>query len=295
MKLSSECVPCLLKRAAYEVNLCTPDRVMDAIVACSKVAAGGIKEGMSSVEFATKIHERAYDIIGESDPYHDLKVRSNEIALALYPQAERFVKQSEDPLRAAMVVSIVGNILDFGIAGSIGTPESLKKEFKRLMGEALGCDDSTKIIKLIKSAKEIVFLADNCGEIVFDRLLLKQIRAVTDARIVLVIKGEPILTDATKEDIEGLGIEELVDEVLETEGVAVGMDLWTKGMNSALKRRMKGADLIISKGMANFEALSEYKWKAVAYMLRSKCDTVSKALRVEKDISIIKLVRRGAH
>jgi len=295
MKLSSECVPCLLRRAAYEVGLCAPDRVMDAIVACSKVAAGGIREGMSSVEFATKIHECAYGIIGKADPYYSLKKRSNEIAIALYSEAEGFVGDAKDPLRTAMVVSIIGNVLDFGIAGSIRTPESLRREFKHLLREPLGHDDSVKIVRLMKSAKEIVFLADNCGEIVFDRLLLRQMRLVTDARIVLVIKGEPILTDATAKDIKGLGFDALVDEVLETEGVAVGLNLWTKGRNSALKRRMKKADLVISKGMANFEALSEYRWKAVAYMLRSKCDTVSKALRVDKDVSIIKLVKGEAH
>lgn len=293
MKLSGECVPCLLRRAAYEVELCAPDKVMEAIVACSEVAAGEIREGMSSVEFATKIHRCAYDVIGEPDPYRDLKKRSNEIALALYPEARRFVRKSNDPTRAAMVASIIGNVMDFGISGSIGKPESLRNEFKSLLNEPLGCDDSAKITRLIGNAEEILFLADNCGEIVFDRLLLEQMRVRTKARIVLVIKGEPILTDATRRDIKGLGIEKLVDEMVETEGVAVGLDLWTKGRNSSLIKRMRKADLIISKGMANFEALSEYGWKAAAYMLRSKCDTVSRELGVKKDTSVIKLVGGG--
>lgn len=294
MKLSSECVPCLLRRVAYEVELCAPDRVMDAIAECSKVATSGIRDGMSSVEFATMIHRCAYDIIGDADPYRDLKKRSNDIALALYPEGEKFMRRSKEPMRAAMVVSIIGNVLDFGIAGSIGTPESLRNKFKSLLSEPLGCDDSALIERLMKGAKEILFLADNCGEIVFDRLLLESIRSRTKARIVLVIKGEPILTDATRRDIEGLGIEKLVDDILETEGVAVGLDLWTKGRNSSLAMRMRKADLVISKGMANFEALSERRWKAIAYLLRSKCDTVSKALHVGKDLSVIKLVRGGA-
>ena len=289
MKLSSECVPCLLKRAAYEVGLCAPEKAKEAAVACSKVAASQIREGMSSVEFATKIHRCAYKVIGEKDPYSDLKKRSNEIALALFPEAERYVARSKDPTRAAMLVSIIGNVLDFGIEGSINSPESLREEFKGLLAERLDCDDSEKIKKLIEGSKEIFFLLDNCGEIVFDRILLK-IMGDMGKRIVLVIKGEPILTDVTRRDLKGLGIEKLVDEIVETEGVAVGLDLWTEGVNSSLKRRMKKAELIISKGMANFEALSEYRWKAVAYLLRSKCDTVSNELGVGKDISVIKLV-----
>jgi uncharacterized protein with ATP-grasp and redox domains len=290
MKLSSECVPCLLKRAAYEVDLCAPDKTMEAIVACSKIAATDIRKGMSSVEFATKIHECAYDVIGMKDPYSDLKKRSNEIALALFPEAERYVAKAKDPVRAAMLVSIIGNVLDFGIEGSINSPESLRKDFKGLLAEKLDCDDSKRIEKLIQDSKEIFFLADNCGEIVFDRILLKAIHDM-GKRIVLVIKGEPILTDVTRKDLKGLGVEKLVDEIVETEGVAVGLNLWTDGVNSSLKSRLKKAELIISKGMANFEALSEYRWKSIAYLLRSKCDTVSNELGVGKDISVIKLVR----
>lgn len=289
MKLSSECVPCLLKRAAYEVDLCAPGKAMDAIVACSMIAATEIREGMSSVEFATKIHKCAYDVIGEKDPYSDLKKRSNEIALALFPEAERYVAKSKDPVRAAMLVSIIGNILDFGIEGSINSPESLRREFKGLLAERLTCDDSKKIEKFIEKSEEIFFLADNCGEIVFDRILLKLLHDLGKS-VVLVIKGEPILTDVTRRDLKGLGIEKLVDEIVETEGVAVGLDLWTRGVNSSLKSRMRKAELIISKGMANFEALSEYRWKVIAYLLRSKCVTVSKELDVGKDISVIKLV-----
>jgi damage-control phosphatase, subfamily I len=263
---------------------------MDAVIACSRIAATKIREGMSSVEFATNIHKCAYDVIGEKDPYSGLKNRSNEIALALFPDAERFVARSKDPVRAAMLVSIIGNVLDFGIEGSISSPESLKREFKGLLAEKLDCDDSKKVEKLIRDSDEIFFLVDNCGEIVFDRILLKKIGEM-GKRIVLVIKGEPILTDVTMPDLKGLGLEELVDEIVETEGVAVGLNLWTKGVNTSLKSRLKKADLIISKGMANFEALSEYRWKAVAYLLRSKCETVSNELGVGKDISVIKLVR----
>lgn len=290
MKLSSECVPCLLKRAMYEVELSAPEKVTGAIVACSNVAATQIRKGMSSVEFATKIHECAYNAIGEKDPYSNLKKRSNEIALSLFPDAERYVARSKSPMRAAMIISIVGNVLDFGIEGSITSPEGLRNEFKGLLAERLACDDSAEVERLLASSNEVFFLADNCGEIVFDRILLKMIGEL-GKRIVLVIKGEPILTDVTRKDMKGLGLEGLVDEIIETEGMAVGINLWTKGVNSALKGRMKKADLIISKGMANFEALSEHRWKAMAYLLRSKCDTVSNALSVSKSFSVIKMVR----
>lgn len=291
MKLSTECAPCLLKRAAYEVELCAPEKVMEAIRECSRVASEKASEKLSSAEFASAIHKCAYGIIGKDDPYFDLKRRSNEIALKLYPEAEKFVENSRHPLRAAMVVSIIGNLLDFGIAGSIGKPEELKGEFLKLIREPMGWDDSAEIGGSLKKADEIFFLADNCGEIVFDRLLLQQIRTLGKKKIVMVIKGKPILTDVTRKDLKGLQMDRLVDEIMETEGLAVGLDLWTKERNADLVRRMRRADLIISKGMANFEALSEFNWKAVAYMLRVKCRPVSKTLGVDVDKNAIVLVR----
>ena len=291
MKLSAECVPCLLRRAVYEVELCAPGRAMEALRECSSVIAEKASDSISSAEFASAIHQCAYSTIGKDDPYSDLKKRSNEVALSLLPVAERFVERSKNHLIVAMRVSIIGNLLDFGIEGSIGSPEALKKAFKELMTEPLGSDDSEEIERMIKKSKEIVFLADNCGEIVFDKILLREIKKLGGGRIVLVIKGKPILTDVTKKDMRGLGIEKYVDEILETEDVAVGINLWTRGKNSKIVSRLRRADLIISKGMANFEALSENDWKAIAYLLRVKCDTVARAIDAPVGTNVIKLVR----
>jgi uncharacterized protein with ATP-grasp and redox domains len=293
MKLSAECIPCLLRRAVYEVELCAPGRAMEALRECSSVIAEKASERISSAEFASAIHQCAYAAIGKDDPYSDLKKRSNEVALSLLPVADRFVERSKNQLTAAMRVSIIGNLLDFGIVGSIGSPEALKKTFKELMTEPLGSDDSEEIEGVVRGSKEIVFLADNCGEIVFDKILLREIKRHGGGRIVLVIKGKPILTDVTKKDMRGLGIERLVDEVIETEDVAVGINLWEKGKNSEIARKLKKADLIISKGMANFEALSEHDWSAIAYLLRVKCSTVARAIDAPIDTNVIKLVRGG--
>jgi len=289
MKLSAECVPCLLKRAAYEVELCAPGKSREALRECAKIVSEEASDRISSAEFASLIHQCAYAAVGSDDPYSELKERSNDIAKKLLPEAERYVAKSTSPVRAAMRVSIVGNLLDFGIEGSIGSPEELKSEFKGLLGEGFGIDDSRAIENRIRKAKEIVFLADNCGEIVFDQILLGEIKKIGGKRITLVIKGKPILTDATMKDIKGLDIEDLVDEILETEDVAVGLNLWTRGRNSKIIRKLRNADLIVSKGMANFEALSEHDWRAIAYLLRVKCSTVARAIDARLNTNVIKL------
>jgi len=290
MKLTTTCIPCLLKRVAYEVDLCKKDKAMSALVECSKIVAQRASDKISSAEFASEIHRCAYAIIGERDPYVKLKRKSNLTAMSLVGQARRYVRTSQHPLRAAMRLSIVGNLLDFGISGSLESPEELKREFRRLLDKRPGWDDSVEIERLISRSKEVVFLADNCGEIVFDGILLEEIKK-SGPKTVLVVKGEPILTDVTLEDLEGLNMENIADEIIETEGLAVGLNLWDKNVNVGLKKRMRAADLIISKGMANFEAMSEHRWKAVVYLLRAKCEPVARALHVKSNSDIIKLVK----
>ena len=289
MKLTTTCVPCLLRRVAYEVELCAPGRSMKALRECSKIVGLRASDEISSAEFASEVHQCAYEVIGEDDPYFELKKKSNEVALGLFQEAERIVESSKNPMRTAMILSIIGNRLDFGIAGSLISPDLLKREFRNLLKEPLGWDDSAKIAKMLGKSDEVIFLADNCGEIVFDKIFLKKIKEI-GPRIVLVIKGEPILTDVTRRDLKGIGIEKTVDEVIETEGIAVGLNLWDKHVNVKLRKRMKNSDLIISKGMANFEAMSELNWKASAYLMRAKCAPVSNALKVRFDTNVIKLV-----
>lgn len=288
MKLTPECVPCLLGRVAYEVSLCDPGKVMDALRECGKVVAERTSEEISSVEFATEIHKRAYSILNKADPYLGLKKRSNAAALKILPTAERFIERYENRLKASMIVSIVGNLMDFGIQGSLSSPEKLREDFMEKVADPLSCDDSAEIENILKKAKEVFFLADNCGEIVFDKLLLREIKSF-GTRIVLLVKGEPVLTDATINDIIDLELDDIVDEIIEINGFAIGIDLWS-GINDELVRRMRGANLIISKGMANFEALSEFEWDNLAYLMRVKCRPVSNSLSVDLDSSVIKLI-----
>lgn len=291
MKLTSECVPCLLKRVAYEVELCSPDRVLEAVRRSAQVVAEKATADRSSVEVATYIHRCAYDLISGQDPYLDLKTRSNKIASNLIPEAEDIIENSDDRLRTAMKVSIIGNLMDFGISGSLMDPEHLRGEFMRMLDEPLGADDCSLIERLLPDCDELFFLADNCGEIVFDKLLMRELKSY-GPRIVLVIKGKPILTDATFGDITGLGLEDYADEIVETNGFAIGIDIWS-GANDELVSRLDDCDMIISKGMANYEALSERDWPRIAYLLRVKCAPVSNSIRVALNSNIIKLFEGG--
>jgi uncharacterized protein with ATP-grasp and redox domains len=112
-----------------------------------------------------------------------------------------------------------------------------------------------------------------------------------DVDLTLVVKAEPILTDATKKDISGLGMEKLVDRIVEAPGFAVGLNL--DSLSGPFGKMLRNADLIIAKGMANFESLSETDLGPIAYMLRTKCSPVANAMGLKKDINAVKLFHGG--
>ena len=287
--MSPECVPCLIRRVLFEAEEVDGSKSAEAVRNAAEMLGELFGDDVCSATVATQVHKRTYEILGTEDPYKDLKRKSNEIALELYPSAERFVKSSKNPLRDAFLCAVVGNVLDFGIGTGYDHPAKLKKEFKNLLSEGLGHDDTPRIRALLRNSDSIVYLADNCGEIVLDRLALRELRKF-DINMTLVIKEEPILTDATKKDIGGLGIEKLVDQTVEAPGFAVGID--PDSLKGRFGKVLKDADLIIAKGMANFESLSETSIAPITYLLRTKCGPVASAMGLKKDINAVKLFER---
>jgi uncharacterized protein with ATP-grasp and redox domains len=289
MRMNPECVPCLIRRVLFETEEVRPERSAEAVRSAAAALGRLFGDDVCSASVATEVHKETYRIIGNSDPYKALKRKSNEVALELYPAAERFVGASKNPLRDAFLCAILGNVLDFGIGTGYDHPSKLKKEFKNLLAEGLGHDDTTKIRRMLGKAETVFYLADNCGEVVLDRLALKELKKF-DLDLTFVVKEEPILTDVTRKDIKGLGIEKIVDRVIEAPGFAVGIDL--RSLRGAFGRLLRDADLVIAKGMANFEALSETDIAPIAYLLRTKCAPVANAMGLRKDINAVRLIPR---
>ena len=287
--MTPECVPCLIRRVLFEAEEIDDSFGVRAVKNASQMLGELFGEDVCSATVATQVHRETYRLLGTKDPYSVLKKKSNDVALEVYPFAEKFVRSSKDPLRAAFLCSILGNVLDFGIGAGYDDPARLKKEFKNLLKEGLGHDDTRRIKTLLKKSEKVVYLGDNCGEIVLDRLALEELKKF-DIDLTLVIKEEPILADATKKDISALGMERIVDRIVEAPGFAVGIDL--DSLNGKFGKTMRNADLIIAKGMANFESISETDLAPVAYLLRTKCSPVANAMGLKKDINAVKLFSR---
>ena len=290
MKIQPECLPCLLKRILFETELNTKDKKHQTASlrnAC-KLLAESYNPEECSATIATKIHKGVYDTLQDKDPYRELKHTSNRIALSLVPKIEELIQLSPDPLKTSMICAIIGNIMDFGIDGSSTHPQVLEEVFDTLYAEGLGYDDYQQLKELLKNATQIILFTDNCGEIVFDKILCRELKHFNPTlHITAVVKGEPILSDATAEDAQELKLHEVVDTLYTTGCFAVGVDF--NKLPAQVISSLKHADVIIAKGMANYESFSETTFRPIAYLLRTKCNAIARSMNLPRNISAIKL------
>jgi len=290
MKIQNECVPCLFKRILFEANESTSDnnKIDEALKAAAKAFVEIYSHNTCSADIATKVHEAVYTALEDFDPYKKLKESSNEIAISLIPEVKKAIASSEDPLKMSILCSIVGNSLDFGIDGGSSHPEMFINQFQDYVSEGFGYDDVSLVKQYLKNSNHILYFTDNCGEIVFDKLVCEQIKnQYPNITITLVVKGTPILSDATRKDAKKLKFEDIVDEIIDTGIFAVGMDF--KNIPKKLDEKLKICDFIICKGMANYEVFSEQSYHPITYFLRSKCQPISSSMGVDIHKNIVKI------
>lgn len=292
MKIQKECIPCLLKRILFEAKQSTTDpEVIETVKKNAEKALDELYDpNECSITIATKVHKIVYETLGDNDPYKKLKIRSSKVAQSLIPKVEELIKKSDDPLKTSMICAVIGNLLDFGIVGASNNPELLTEIFEESVKEGLGYDDTDEIKKLLLKSKNVLFFSDNCGEFNFDKILCREIKKFNpDINLTLVVKGESVLSDATMEDAKQLKFDEVVDRILTTGCFAVGVDF--KQLPEDLKKALDETDLIICKGMANYEAFSETDYRPIAYLMRVKCNAIANSMGLPVDINAVKLYK----
>ncbi len=226
-----------------------------------------------------EISEDLYSLLsrftGNPDPYKHLKKEHIARALKLYPELKSLADKASDPLRAAVEISLAGNAIDFGA----NSDEDWLKEGKFLSSGYLGIDDYQLLKESLARADRIVFLGDNAGETVFDRLLIE----VSGRRPVYAVREGPIINDATLEEARdsGLaGVAELVSSGCRAPGTVYGK------CSPGFKKILEEADLIISKGQGNFECLEQLRGPFF-FLLKAKCRVVSRYLGVQQGSLVI--------
>ena len=216
----------------------------------------------------TFIHRLIRNRLGH-DPYRDIKRRYNSLAMELYPGLRRLVRASRDPLLTASRLAIAGNIIDFGIFSSVDINGSVT----RALENPIAVDDYPAFRQSVEEAHDILYLLDNSGEIVFDRILIEELSRL-GKKVKAAVKGSPVLNDATREDALQVDLASFC-EVIDNGSDAVGTILeWT---SPEFRSEFGTAELVISKGQGNFETLMETEERTY-FFFQSKCDVVSKEL-----------------
>ena len=284
MKTYIDCIPCFISQSLNAARLATPDeniheQVMRGVL--SEVSTMDLSQ--SPPLMGQYIHKIIRNFTGNTDPYKSVKDRFNQFAMELLPDLLKKVRESSNPLETACRIAIAGNIIDYGVNSRLDKSTVLKTIEHAMTTPVFG--DMEAFQAAVNSAKKILYLGDNTGEIVFDRLLVEQL---SPDRVTYVVRGAPVINDATMIDAENTGMTKMVrviDNGTDAPGTVLSMcsDNFLEYFNSA--------DLIISKGQGNYETLSEED-KNIFFLFKAKCQIAARDAGCELgDIVILKKER----
>jgi damage-control phosphatase, subfamily I len=287
MRTYLDCIPCLCRQALDAARLATDDEAIhEQVLRRSLAAAGEMDLRQSPPAMARQMHHLIAGLTGARDPYAAIKARCNERALKLYPDLSRRVAAAADPLDAGVRMAIAGNIIDFGAASAVEDALVTRTIAEAWDAPLIG-DAVDGLRRALAGARHILYLGDNAGEIVFDRLLIEQLP--TD-RITYVVKAGPIINDVTRADAKSVGLTDIV-EVIDNGSDAPGAVLDT--CSETFRQRFAAADLVISKGQGNYEGLSESAGD-IFFLLKVKCQVIARDLGCEVGRMVLKRNRRPA-
>ncbi|HNW12229.1 MAG TPA: ARMT1-like domain-containing protein [Candidatus Rifleibacterium sp.] len=282
MNITLDCLPCFVRHTIEVMRSFTVEAgLADAVVRDVIRQMAEVDFALTPPEFAAEVHAMIRSRLGIADPYLQIKRDANRFAARLIPELEKRLEKSSDRLRQALLYSIAGNIIDSGV--SAVTPDSeVMQSIEMAESQSPAIDHSEKLLRELRRAEKIVILGDNAGEIYFDRLLLQELKK---DNITYIVKGSPILNDALHEDAIEAGIDRYA-RVLDT-GVAIPGTVLRKCLPAVLEA-IQAADVIVSKGQANFETMGECADPRVFFTLRAKCHVIAREIGVPQGSFVIK-------
>jgi hypothetical protein len=287
MKARLDCIPCLQRQALEAVRFVTDDEILqEKILRRVMKTLDTMGWGANTSLIAQRVHAIVREETKVNDPYAEVKKKYNDIALSLYPELKEKVKQSKNPLLTATKLSIAGNIIDFG------TPRkkfNLEKTIESVLEKDFAINHFDDFSRTLENADTMLYLVDNMGEIVFDRVLLETMQTLHPLKkIIVAVKGAPILNDAMEEDARYVGIDKIQNVEL--------MDVGTGEAESGMERTsdeffkfLKKMDMGVSKGQGNYEFLSEQP--DIFFLLMVKCAIIGQDIGADVGGTVVKINR----
>jgi len=278
MKTHLDCIPCFFKQALDAAQLAGASQKAKKRIVCE--LAKILPEFplcASPPEMGRVIYRLVRKVTGKKDPYRKVKEKSNRLALSFYPMLKKKIRHAHDQLLMALELAIAGNIIDYGVKNSL----NVNKELKKILNEGNRLAKNGKKVlfryaafkRALQKAKTVLFLGDNAGEVVFDKILIEEIKRLDKNKIIIyAVKEEPIINDALLQDAYRAGINQVAEVI--TNGLdAPGTIL--RLCSDEFKRIFKKSDMIISKGQGNFESLSKER-RPIFFLFMAKCAVVAK-------------------
>ena len=273
MKTELECLPCFFGQITRTLNYAgvNGDRGRSILRKAEKIIARASLDEVPA-RTTTLIHRILREETGV-DPYKQVKDSYNRIALERLTRLRRMAAERPDRLEGGVRIAIAGNVIDFGIYESFDLDRSLSESFLL----PLSSIDYHNFVQAAANAQRILFLCDNAGEIVFDRVLIETLRD-RGKDVTAVVKGSPVINDATLDDASAAGLTECA-VVIDNGNDGIGTLL--EACSQKFMDAYRSADLIISKGQANFETLVQEKDARTFFLFKVKCPVVARVLNRE--------------
>ena len=281
MKLEPECVGCLFNQVHRAFKMLKPDISREIIIAAQKKLMEffitiDINDSASPI-IGKVAYNLVSEMLGEKDPYRQLKNEYNRLALDYYNKAKEIVDKATDPLFEAIIVAALGNTIDFAGQHEI----DFIKDLKNFSPQNLVVNDYPEFKSSLENTNHLLIIGDNCGEIVFDKLLITTIRDLhPDLEIIYSVRSAPIINDATLEDAEFVGMTELVPVIESSPTPGIDMPTSTKEFKKLFYQK---GGIILSKGQGNFESLfqMDVPGKEIYYLLKAKCTLMERIFGVK--------------
>lgn len=281
MKTYLDCIPCFFRQALAAARMSTEEeRIHRRVLNSVAFMLPGLALNATPPEIAQQVYRIVYEITGNNDPYLEAKRCANKSAMSLYTRMKDMVDDSNGTLETACKLAIAGNAIDLGAQAEYGNIFSIIEDS---VGYQIDQEHYRKFKESVGQSSLILYLADNAGEIVFDRILIEQLLQIKKSKIVFVVREKPIINDATLDDALQVGLNKVIPIISNgSDAPATILSQCTSEMLSYYQ----SADLIISKGQGNFESLSG-RPENIFFLFKVKCPVIARDSGYDLDSPVL--------
>ncbi len=270
MKVNQDCIPCTVQSCVRLMEAgFVPEDKQESLLRHTLAYLAEADYEQSPPALAQGMHRLFRQVLGDSDPYREIKRQSNALMLERREELRRLIRESPDPLATALRLAMAGNVMDFGARRLFDPLETIGA----VQQAELARDDSEDLRRALVAARHVLYVGDNAGEIVTDALLLE---TMAHPQVTFVVRGAPVLNDITEEDARAVGLDQLA-RIITTGDDAPGVILATA--SAEFHQAFAVADVVISKGQGNLEGLIDAP-REVYFLLTTKCHRIARRLGV---------------